>query len=457
METALKKNEDRILRAGISLTASGASCFITASSGLFLGSWDWALILFLGAALFAAVYWLTGAVRDDLTVMLLLALLLGAGMVIRAFCLNHVTADYNDFLQHWVERFRLLGVRAFAEKFADYNMPYLYFLYVISKIPINDLYLIKALSIVFDLLNVVMAVKLALHFKLDVNRQMIVAGGVWLAPTMWLNSGFWGQCDSIYAFFVLCALYFALKNRPSLSVAMAALAFSFKLQTIFFLPLYAVLMIAKRVRWRDAPVFPAVYFASILPAVLLGKPLGEILNVYSNQVELYDDRLNLNSPSAYALLPAGAPHDVFFPIGVILAFVFMGFIICLAWRGRDRLDDKGLALCAFALCAGVPWLLPSMHDRYFYLADVLSILMAVLIPRRWYLAPMAVFASYGGYHAYLFLQYLPFGQLALPALLMGAAAAIVTAELYRRLFPTGGNGVFAGAGYEGEVLEPDEI
>lgn len=449
-----KENSDRAVRAGIALITSAAVNFTINTAGtLSQGRWDWALALFLTAALFAAIYWLTGAIRDDLTVILLLAVLLGAGMLVRALCLNYETSDYIDFLQHWVERFRVMGAKAFADNFSDYNMPYLYFLYIISKIPISDLYLIKALSIIFDLLNVAVAVKIALHFKLDVNRQMLVAGGVWLAPTMWLNSAFWGQCDSIYAFFVLCAFYFVLKKRPALSVAMAALAFSFKLQTIFFLPIYAVFLIAKKIRWRDISVFPAVYFVSILPAMLLGKPLGEILKVYTNQVGLYGDRLNLNSPSVYALLPAAAPHDVFFPIGVILAFVFLGFVLLFTWRGRERLDDVSLALCAFVLCAGIPWLLPSMHDRYFYLADIFSILVVVLIPRRWFISPMVIYASYGGYHAYLFLQYLSFGQLGLPALMMGAAAALAASALYSRLFPTEKGAIVAAAGGNGEGSE----
>lgn len=451
MLTDPKTLGDRLLRAGISLITSAVTfLFISSVEIMPAGKGNWTLILFFSLLVFAAVYWLLGAIRDDLTVMLLIALLFGAGMIIRALCLNHITSDYADFLQKWVERFRVMGASAFSDRFSDYNMPYLYFLYFFSKLPLNDLYLIKALSIAFDVLNVVVAVRIALHFKLSVNRQMVVAAAVWLAPTMWLNSGFWGQCDSIYAFFILCAFYFILIRRPTLSVGAAALAFSFKLQAIFFLPIYLVFLIAKRVRWRDALAFPVVYVASVLPAMLMGKPLSQILSVYTTQVGLYDDRLNLNSPSVYALIPATAPHDVFFLMGILLAVVFLGVWFVMAWRGRERIDDATLMLFAFVFCAGIPWLLPSMHERYFYLADLFSIFVAVLIPRRFYVAPMVIYASYGGYHAYLFLQYLPFGGLAFPSLLVVTATGLISSDLYRRLFPA------TPALHPGEDLQPEE-
>ena len=68
---------------------------------------------------------------------------------------------------------------------------------------------------------------------------------------------------------------------------------------------------------------------------------------------------------------------------------------------------------------GIPFLLPHMHDRYFFCADILTLVLAFV---SWPCSPAAVltqFASLLGYHAYLKMRFL------LP-MRYGAAALIVT-------------------------------
>ena len=38
---------------------------------------------------------------------------------------------------------------------------------------------------------------------------------------------------------------------------------------------------------------------------------------------------------------------------------------------RRRLDDRALLTCSLLIAVAVPFLLPHMHDRYFFLADAL--------------------------------------------------------------------------------------
>lgn len=400
-----------------------------------------AVFMSLSLALLAGMvfYFASGVVRDAaprvyIALLAFIGVSLAAGMVIRTLSLTQSNnTDYIYCLGPWAQSFRDLGWKAIAETWSDYNMPYLYIVGVIAKIPMNDLYLYKLVSVIFDCGIIIAGLRLARVLKLSDLKKAVLVGALFLAPTVWLNSSFWGQCDAVYAFFCLMALTFALEDRPSLSAVMAAIAFSFKLQTIFILPIFIILWMLKRVRLREIPIFLGTFVALFLPAWFLGRPFTDIINVYLHQSKQYSSRLNLNSPSAYALLWTDEPHDILFSAGLFLAFCFLGALLLIAWLKRDRINNRILFCFALAMVIGIPWLLPSMHDRYFYLADILCIFLAVMVPKKWYFAPLCVFCSYAGYHAFLFGKYIPYFTMAVPSLimmlLMGSAVYLTISEL----------------------------
>lgn len=330
-------------------------------------------------------------------------------LVLRFFALDHETYDYRDFLSPWFQFFQNNGgFAALKEPVGDYNVPYLYFMAAISYLPARDLYLIKLFSVFFDL--VLAFTGLRLIRTLSPGREKLAAAGfclLLLLPTVVLNGAYWGQCDSIYGTLVLLALTDALDKHPARSVVWLALAFSFKLQAIFLVPLWCVLWYSGRVKFKHLCLFPLTYFLSILPALLLGKPLGDILGVYFNQMGLYNDRLTLNAPSLYALIPGGVEPDlVVWPkLGILAAFALVLALLGVLFVCRKRLTDRHILSAALILAIGVPVFLPYMHERYFFLAEILSVLWALGAWRR---APVPVFvqiAALGGYHAYLVLRY----------------------------------------------------
>ena len=71
-------------------------------------------------------------------------------MLARVSMLDFITADYNSFLSGWLDIFRKGGFRQLAENVGDYNLIYQYFLLMITKVPLHDLYLIKLISVAFD-------------------------------------------------------------------------------------------------------------------------------------------------------------------------------------------------------------------------------------------------------------------------------------------------------------------
>ena len=88
-----------------------------------------------------------------------------------------------------------------------------------------------------------------------------------------------------------------------------------------------------------------------------------------------------------------------------LFFFCSGLYVWLTLRLKD-VNDRALFGACVLFAVGVPFLLPHMHDRYFFMADVLTLVLAVVWPQ---LAPVPVCVSFGsllGYHAYLKMRYL---------------------------------------------------
>ena len=392
-------------RPYLTLPLGGAGCvllvltavrsFALSQGGVGTGAFVACALLLLAALAMALLR------RVGLRRALLFAALLPVALAffIRVFCLDHITLDYENFLSVWAAFFRDNGgFAAIAQPIGNYNVPYLYFLAAISYLPVPDLYCIKLFSMLFDVLLAWGGARLVRHFSgADSWKPWLAFAVLLLLPTPILNGAYWGQCDALYGALVVHALSCALDRRPGWSVVWLAVAFSFKLQTIFLIPLWGVLWFTGRVKFRHLCLFPATYVLTILPALLLGKPLGDILGVYLGQTAEYADRLTLSAPSVYALIPSGAEvdHSLAFYLGIAAAFLLVLSVFLILFLVRDRVTDQVLMTVAVIFAVGIPFLLPSMHERYFFLADVLTVAWACICWRRLPQAIGVQFSSLG--------------------------------------------------------------
>ena len=376
-------------------------------------------------------------------------------MLARVSMLDFVTADYNSFLSGWLQSFRDGGYKMLAQNVGDYNLIYQYFLLVITKIPLHDLYLIKLISVAFDYALALVMMRAAGVFaaqraKLPVLLLML------LYPTVLLDGACWGQCDSVYVFFIVLSLYLLATDRPMRSAASLAVAFAFKLQTIFFFPVVLLGLLHKKYRLRDALVFFAAYVATMIPALLAGKPFMEALMVYANQsMGQYYDRLTYGAPNLYMFFPmmdfsTGQPFkwmryipgldaegvnpylnpDIYPDLqhAALYACVVLVLLAVLYWlmHWRDVTAEMMLDFAVF--CAiFLPFVMPKMHERYFFLADVLAVLYAARYSRRRMLPLLVAGASLTSYASYLMRQ-VPVDQ-RVSALMMLAALVLVGHDL----------------------------
>lgn len=339
-----------------------------------------------------------------------LALLpVGLALLLRTLLLDHVTDDYVTFLSDWAAFFRENGGwAAVALPKGNYTAPYLYFLAAISYLPFYDLYLIKLFSILFDVIlawggcRLVQALVPGDRYRGAATFCLLL-----LLPTVILNASAWAQCDAIYAALCLHGLAAGLEGRPRSSAFLAGLAFACKLQTVFLLPVWAVLWMSRRTRFRHLLWFPAACVLSVLPALALGKPLADVLGVYFGQAVEYSAYLTLNAPSLYALIPSNAQVNVALAarVGIFAAFVLVLGVLGWLLLRRRGLSRRAVFLAGVVFAIGIPLLLPHMHDRYFFLADVLTLTWACTDRRGVLPAVFTQIASLGAYHAYLLLRY----------------------------------------------------
>ena len=183
-------------------------------------------------------------------------------------------------------------------------------------------------------------------------------------------------------------------------------SFAVKLQAVFILPFYAVLLMKKYIKPQHIMLFPLTYAVSVTPAVIAGRPFIDTLTLYFKQTGSIGDGLNYNSSSVFAIFDKLTPEDNVSAVFIIIAFIYMFSVLVPAFFSRKELGRKDMLVILYLLAAGIPFFLPHMHDRYFFAADISALILAFVIPE---LAPVAVltqFASLLGYHAYLKMRYL---------------------------------------------------
>ena len=350
--------------------------------------------------------------------------------VIRASLLDFESDDYLTFLAPWTQFFRDNGgFAALRYSLGNYNPPYMYFLALFSYFDISELYLIKLLSVLFDVLLAWACMKLLGLYTGSRAKLLGVFLAVLFLPTVVINGAYWAQCDSIYAFFGIYALYLGLRGRGCASMVSLAACLAFKLQAVFIIPVFFILLLAKKLRWRQLLVFPAAYIVFMLPALIAGRPFIETMTLYFAQAGTVGDAMNYNAPSLTSMFQWSGNTEGWSMLLIAAAFALVLASYAVAAVKRSSLDDTVILGFALLLAMGIPYLLPHMHDRYFFISGVLALVLAF---RDWRFFPiplLAELASLHCYYAYFVRYYLVQprigGIFMLIALLLTAAYIIV--------------------------------
>src|SRR4029450_13927923 len=113
-------------------------------------------------------------------------------------------------------------------------------------------------------------------------------------PTPVVNSAVWGQTDMLYAAPLLASLFYVLADKQRAAWIAFAIAFSVKLQAVFFAPVLLALMLRKETPWTYSLYVPLVYALMVIPMWLAGRPMADLLTIYAVQMTEYT-RLTLGA------------------------------------------------------------------------------------------------------------------------------------------------------------------
>lgn len=344
---------------------------------------------------------------------LVLAALVAVGCAVRWHVISYETSDYRVFLSQWYQTLDTQGFGAFKQQFADYNYPYLYLIWLLTVVHAPSLIGIKALSMVFDLVLAIVAYRIVALRTDRFALRALAFGVIFLLPSVIANSAWWGQADAIYSALALGGVYLLLRaQRDGLShrayvvnslwaCVLFGASLSFKLQAVFVLPVLAWLVLRGRLPWYALAAIPAVFVAAVVPAVIAGAPWSDALSVYANQTGSYK-QLTLGAANLYQLIPIAGDVTWLAHLGIgLAAAVVAAFLAWSVWK-KPAVTPTSIVVVATASAAIVPFLLPAMHDRYFYLAEILSVVAAFYLPLRFVFIPLLIqAAAIGVYHSSL--------------------------------------------------------
>lgn len=342
-----------------------------------------------------------------------------AAILARFSLFDFASRDYSIFLSQWFDSLKLAGgFKGLALNLGDYTPPYIYILAALTYLPINSLYSIKIVSCIFDFACAILIFKMIYDHTEKVFLSTLGYGIFLFAPTVLLNSAYWAQCDIIYTFFLLLCVDRFLQDRPTGAMIYFAIAFTFKLQSIFLAPFLLLLWIKGKCKLHHFLLIPAIYILSITPAFIMGRPFMELLTIYQSQSKQYS-QLSLNATNFYLWFGSENQNYLLSKAGILLCGVIILLILYYSLHHIKQWNPQLIVSFALLFSILVPFFLPHMHERYFYVADVFSIIYAFYYPKHFYIPIGVSLCSLASYCPYLFLiTPIPLAYMAIVMLIM---------------------------------------
>lgn len=177
----------------------------------------------------------------------------------------------------------------------------------------------------------------------------------------------------MYSFFCLLTLYCLFKERYVWAFTGLGLAFACKLQTVFILPfVFFYYFKSKGFSLLYGFVSIAVIWLTGIAAFVQGRSLLAPIEIYMGQTNEYK-MMSLNFPSFW-VIPGG---DYSMQITAIIFTCVVCGIGGYMYLSRKSSDSKDMY---YEMATWFVWtmliFLPSMHERYAYLLDVLLVILS---------------------------------------------------------------------------------
>ena len=309
--------------------------------------------------------------------------------------------DYIECLEQWFLQLKNAGgvLEGLRQEIGDYNHLYR-FLLSLATAADNPLVATKLLSVVFDYVGAAACAWLAYTAlrQSGAEKRRAAALGcvsalvVLYLPVVLMNAAVWAQCDFMYTSFLILCVVFLIKEKYVPAFLCYGVAFSFKLQAVFLLPVLILLyVLTKRFPFTHFLLIPATVIATGVLGILARWPVSgarailEPFLIYKEQVRGYH-AFTLNFPNIYSFLtweviPEGRVDSFFNYVrlsGTMFALAVLGASLWYVLLKRPKMDARLLILLCVFCVDTCTLLLPVMHDRYAFCGTILLTLYVLL-------------------------------------------------------------------------------
>ena len=336
---------------------------------------------------------------------------------------NTISSDYRKFISVWIEHYRNNGLIAGLRTMpGNYYVPYNLLLALLAMICPNEnaqkigVALISNIGIyitAYYTFRIVYGFRASdkgdkgnikgtfsgsrlnireFFSEINTSRELQkawIAGMIMMVlPFSIINADYWKQCDAIYTAFAVVSIDAVLNRKYRKSMIFLGIALSFKLQAVFILPLYIFIWLIRKFNFLEFFWIPAVYLMAGLPAILCGNSPLKVWGTYLHQTNQYQ-AMYISYPNL--LIFGFTDYGHFARPAEALTVVIFLFALLYYIRNQEQFTDKKiLELSGWCVWTCLMFL-PSMHERYGYMATILITIAALSVNKR--LLPAAVFLN----------------------------------------------------------------
>lgn len=337
--------------------------------------------------------------------------------------------DMSIFQRPWFEHLVRYGaIGAFAHPFSNYTPAYLYLLAIASLFhgTMEAMYLVKLLSVAgtaFAALALADLIK-----STGGNPRWSVL--LFIMPSAVINSALLAQCDALWAGACVFAVAAMIRGRMISALIWCGVAVAFKAQSVFIAPFIVGALIGRRAPWWHWTIPGFVFVAMMLPAWLAGWPAWDLAMVYPSQPEWVPFPGRLANPWMVATVFAPEGGKSLYWLGFTAVGLSSIAIATLTSRSVEK--PKAMMMLALLSSLALPFFFPKMLERYYFLADLLSLAIAVSVPSRSmiFTAAAVQLASLLSLLTYMYFYYQPYPTLI--AIIPATGALVMTYLLARR-------------------------
>jgi Gpi18-like mannosyltransferase len=296
------------------------------------------------------------------------------GVLGRAVCWNRRPPDMGIFLEPWFNHIVHYGpIGAFRHPFSNYEPAYLYLLAVgsLAHGALAPMAIIKIISVAGTLFLTFALADLLKAAGAEAREALFVL----ILPSVVFNDALLAQCDALWAGSCVLGLAAMIRGRTARSMIWCGVAISFKAQAAFIAPVMIGAMLGRRAPWWQWFIPAGVFLASLVPAWLLGWPAIKLLTVYIGQAQVDHLAGRLANPWILGTIFDEQFARSLFVLGYSAAAAAAIILAALA-TGSSR-DPRRLILLAALSGTALPFLLPKMLERYYFLGDIMTLALAL--------------------------------------------------------------------------------